>query len=175
VKWLDRIREKNSKSPPMPLPKLTEASSVSKEEGSVSSVSVPRGHDESFGGPQPLSRKPPPPNINSEPCPACGSLQRWRWLDGRLLYRACLIAGDAPAVAVKVHSELLGEALWVVADGLPREQWPTDAPAYTQAEVRLLRQVGPDALAWVHASKGMFGATVVKARQRHAQSKGPTP
>lgn len=80
------------------------------------------------------------------------------------------MAGREPVVAVKVHSPLLDAEVWVVADDLPREAWPTDAPVYTQAEVKILQRVGTDTLAWVHATKTMLGATVVDAGRRHAPS-----
>jgi hypothetical protein len=31
-------------------------------------------------------------------------------------------------IAVKVWSDALQEAIWVVTDGLPRDQWLSDAP-----------------------------------------------
>jgi hypothetical protein len=41
-----------------------------------------------------------PPDELGEPCPACGGKEKWRWLDSRLLCRACLIRSDAlPAEA----------------------------------------------------------------------------
>jgi len=76
------------------------------------------------------------------------------------------MAGEEPIMAVKVWSDSLGEAVWVVADNLPREEWPTDAPAYTQTEGKILCQVGPDTIQWVHATKQMFGAEVVKGDRR---------
>jgi Zinc-binding domain of primase-helicase len=36
----------------------------------------------------------PPPDELGEPCPECGAKEKWRWLDGRSLCRACLISGD---------------------------------------------------------------------------------
>jgi hypothetical protein len=73
---------------------------------------------------------------------------------------------DGPIIAVKVWSEILSEAIWVVADDLPREAWPADALAYTHQEVKVLRQLGQDTLAWVHATKQIFGAQVIAGRQR---------
>jgi hypothetical protein len=70
------------------------------------------------------------------------------------------------AVAVKVWSDMLGEAIWVVADDLPGDEWPTDAPVYTHAEVKQLLQVCPNTLAWVHATKQIFGAQVVDGGTR---------
>ena len=73
---------------------------------------------------------------------------------------------DCAIIALKVWSAVLREAIWVVADDLPREAWPTDALAYTHQEVRILRQIGQDTLAWVHATKRMFGAQVMASRRR---------
>jgi hypothetical protein len=67
-------------------------------------------------------------------------------------------------IAVKVWSPVLGEAVWVVADDLPRDEWPTDAPVYMQSEVKILTYVGSDTLAWVYQLKGLFGATVQEGR-----------
>jgi hypothetical protein len=68
---------------------------------------------------------------------------------------------DHQPIAVKVWSNLLEEALWVVADELPRDQRPTDAPVYSHTEVKILKAVTPKALAWVHLTKGIFMAEVV--------------
>jgi hypothetical protein len=69
--------------------------------------------------------------------------------------------GDEPIVAVHVWSDVLEAAVWVVADDLPRAEWPMDAPVYTYAEVKILTQVGPETLAWVHPVKDIFDARVV--------------
>jgi hypothetical protein len=42
---------------------------------------------------------PPPPDELGEPCLDCGGKEKWRWVDGRLLCRACLIWGDPPPTA----------------------------------------------------------------------------
>jgi hypothetical protein len=82
---------------------------------------------------------------------------------------------DCAIIALKVWSAVLREAIWVVADDLPREAWPTDALAYTHQEVRILRQIGQDTLAWVHATKRMFGAQVIAyGRRLGAQPEPPT-
>jgi len=60
-----------------------------------------------------------------------------------------------------VWSEVLREVIWVVAEDLPREAWPADTLVYTHQEVKVLRQIGQDTLAWVHATKQLFGARVV--------------
>jgi TubC N-terminal docking domain/Zinc-finger of RNA-polymerase I-specific TFIIB, Rrn7 len=31
--------------------------------------------------------------LSDEPCLACGSHERWRWLDGQFICRSCLIRG----------------------------------------------------------------------------------
>src|SRR5262245_29144893 len=69
--------------------------------------------------------------------------------------------------AVKVWSPVLGEAVWVVADDLPRDEWPTDAPVYAHQEVRILMKMGQDTLAWVHAVKAAVDGRVVDGRRRH--------
>jgi hypothetical protein len=38
-----------------------------------------------------LSAAPPADVMSEEPCALCGSHERWRWLDGRLLCRVCLV------------------------------------------------------------------------------------
>ena len=68
-------------------------------------------------------------------------------------------------MAAKVWSEILQAAVWVVADDLPQEAWPNDAPVYTHTEVKLLRQVGPDTLGWVQALKAMVNGRVVAAQR----------
>ena len=70
-------------------------------------------------------------------------------------------------MAVKVWSDILGEAIWVVADHLPQNEWPTDAPVYRHQEVRILKQVGQDTLAWVHAVKVAVDSRIMDGRQRH--------
>jgi hypothetical protein len=71
------------------------------------------------------------------------------------------VLDDRAIIAVKVWSAILGEAIWVVADDLPKEAWPGEAPAYTHQEVKILRQIGQTTLAWVHATKQLFGAQVI--------------
>jgi hypothetical protein len=38
----------------------------------------------------------PPDDLSDEPCPICGSRERWQWLDGRLLCRVCLVLDLVP-------------------------------------------------------------------------------
>jgi hypothetical protein len=71
------------------------------------------------------------------------------------------VPDDRAIVAVKVWSAVLSEAIWVVTDDLPKDAWPADALAYTHQEVKVLRQLGQDMLAWVHTTKQMFGARVI--------------
>jgi hypothetical protein len=69
-----------------------------------------------------------------------------------------------PIMAVKVFSPTLGEAVWVVTDEVPRDQWPRDALVYTHQEVKILSHVGPDTLKWVHPVKELFGACVIDGK-----------
>lgn len=76
-----------------------------------------------------------------------------------------VIQETAPPVAVKIWSPILNTAVWVVADELLKAEWPHDGTmVYTPAEVKILTQVGPDTLAWVHPVKQLFGARVVDGR-----------
>jgi hypothetical protein len=43
-----------------------------------------------------LLSAPPADVIANETCDVCGSRERWQWLDGRELCRACLILNFAP-------------------------------------------------------------------------------
>jgi hypothetical protein len=78
--------------------------------------------------------------------------------------------GDDPPVAVKVWSDVVHAEVWVVADDLPREDWPTDAPVYTHAEVKILARVGSGVLAWVHIVKEAFGARVIESQRAPKRS-----
>jgi hypothetical protein len=80
------------------------------------------------------------------------------------------LLGQAPvqdetsqSVGVKVWSDVLQAAVWVVRDDLPPVEWPHDAPVYTQREVRLLTKIGHDVLQWVNPVKEIFNARVVAA------------
>jgi hypothetical protein len=64
----------------------------------------------------------------------------------------------ADVVAVKVFSPCLDAALWAVADDVPCDAWPTDAPVYQYAEVKRLSGTGKDLLAGVHMVKELFAA-----------------
>jgi hypothetical protein len=69
-------------------------------------------------------------------------------------------------VAVRVWSDMLQEVVWVVDETVPHAKWPSDAPVYTHAEVKMLTRVGPDTLEWVHATKQMLGAQVIAGGRR---------
>lgn len=113
------------------------------------------------------AHKPDLLKLLKTPCPHCGATDWRETPDGGRWCRPCVLAGWEPVAAVKVHSDVLDADLWMVADDVPPDTWPTDAPVYTQAEVKILREVGgPDVLEWVHATKELFGALVLSARQR---------
>ncbi|MBI3329653.1 MAG: hypothetical protein HYZ81_23475 [Nitrospinae bacterium] len=100
------------------------------------------------------------------PCPACGASD-WRATpDGGRWCLPCVLAGRTPVCAYKIHSHVLAMDLWIVADDLPREARPRDAPVYTHAEVMILVQAGPDTLEWVHAVKTMFNGKVVQGHRK---------
>jgi len=69
---------------------------------------------------------------------------------------------DGLIVAVKVWSNVLHAEIWVVADDLPRDNWPQESIIYSHEEVRVLTKVGADTLALVHAVKELFNAQVVE-------------
>jgi hypothetical protein len=124
--------------------------------------------DQRFAEGPPEAHTPPasaasplPDRIVDTPDPHGGSRERERWLGGRAGSRSCLIHGDDPPVAVKVWSDVVHAEVWVVADDLPRDQWPTDAPVYRHMEVKLLSRAGRETLGWVHVVKWLFDARVV--------------
>jgi hypothetical protein len=47
----------------------------------------------------------PPPDELGEPCAYCGATDKWRWIDGRLLCRACLIREAHPIEVVAAASQ----------------------------------------------------------------------
>jgi hypothetical protein len=51
-------------------------------------------------------------------------------------------------VAVKVWSEVLQEAVWVVADGVPMDAYLADGKVLTHREVRVLLEQGRGVKAW---------------------------
>ena len=99
-----------------------------------------------------------------EPMPSTADLTALNDHPPRSVHKA--LGEDVSPMAVKVWSAILGEAIWVVADDLPKDAWPADALAYTHQEVKVLRQIGQDTLAWVHATKRMFGAQVIAGGRR---------
>jgi TubC N-terminal docking domain len=59
--------------------------------------------------------------------------------------------------AVKVWSEVLQEAVWVVADGVPIDDYLGDGKVYTHQEVRVLRTHGRGVKAWAPLDPEMEG------------------
>jgi hypothetical protein len=51
-------------------------------------------------------------------------------------------------VAVKVWSEVLEEAVWVVADGVPIAEYLREGKVFTHHEVRVLRAHGRGVKVW---------------------------
>jgi hypothetical protein len=51
-------------------------------------------------------------------------------------------------VAVKVWSEVLQEAVWVVADGVPIAEYLREGKVFTHHELRVLREQGRGVKAW---------------------------
>jgi hypothetical protein len=91
-----------------------------------------------------------------------------------LVLAAPKLPDDSAFIALKVWSTILDAAIWVVADDLPKEAWPEGALTYTHEEVKILRQIGQDTVAWVHATKQMFGAQVIAGgRRRCAHPEAP--
>jgi hypothetical protein len=43
-----------------------------------------------------LLAAPPADAMSDDPCATCGSRERWRWLDGRLLCRVCVVLDLMP-------------------------------------------------------------------------------
>ena len=108
---------------------------------------------------------PPADRIGDNPCPQCGSRDQWQTPARRWICRPCLLQGADAISALKVWIAVLDASVWVVADHLPRAAWPADAPVYTQAEVAVLRRVGPETLPSVHAVKQIFHAQVLDGHQ----------
>jgi TubC N-terminal docking domain len=59
--------------------------------------------------------------------------------------------------AVKVWSEVLQEAVWVVADGVPIEEYLGDGKVYTHHEVRMLLAQGRNVKTWAPLDTEMEG------------------
>jgi TubC N-terminal docking domain len=62
--------------------------------------------------------------------------------------RAPVSARRDDIAAVKVWSEVLQEAVWVVADGVPLDAYLGDGKVYTHHEVRVLLAQGRGVKAW---------------------------
>jgi TubC N-terminal docking domain len=61
--------------------------------------------------------------------------------------RAPMLSEDTIA-AVKAWSEVLQEAVWVVAEGVPIHEFLADGKVYTYHEVRVLMEQGRGVKAW---------------------------
>lgn len=59
--------------------------------------------------------------------------------------------------AVKVWSEVLEEAIWVVADGVPIDEYLGEGKVYTHHEVRVLLAQGRGVKAWAPLDMEMEG------------------
>jgi TubC N-terminal docking domain len=59
--------------------------------------------------------------------------------------------------AVKVWSEVLQEAVWVVADDVPLDEYLADGRVYTYHEVRVLLEQGRGVKAWAPLDTEMEG------------------
>jgi hypothetical protein len=66
------------------------------------------------------------------------------------------VQGD-DLVAVKVWSEVLQEAMWVVADGVPIDEYLGDGKVFTHSEVRVLLARGRGVKAWAPLDMEMEG------------------
>jgi hypothetical protein len=88
--------------------------------------------------------------------------------DGRITHRRQMPASPmGEPTAVKGFSDILGAAIWVVADNLPQGEWPDDGClVYTHREVRQLLAAGQDTLPAVHMTKQTLSANVVSAKGR---------
>jgi len=48
-----------------------------------------------------LLTAPPADVVSEDPCPVCGSRERWQWIDGRSLCRVCLVLDLAPLTLLR--------------------------------------------------------------------------
>lgn len=71
--------------------------------------------------------------------------------------RAQVPPQDEDIVAVKVWSEVLQEAVWVVADGVPIDEYLGDGKVFTHHEIRVLRAHGRGVKAWAPLDAEMDG------------------
>jgi hypothetical protein len=58
-----------------------------------------------------LFSEAPPPDELGEPCADCGTKEKWRWLDGRLLCRACLLR-ETPAMVSPPRHQVRRREPW---------------------------------------------------------------
>jgi hypothetical protein len=70
--------------------------------------------------------------------------------------RAPMLSEDTIA-AVKAWSEVLQEAIWVVADGVPVAEYLGEGKVFTHHEVRVLRAHGRGVKAWAPLDTEMEG------------------
>jgi hypothetical protein len=59
-----------------------------------------------------------------------------------------LMPSDDDIAAIKVWSEVLREAIWVVADGVPIDEYLREGKVFTHHEIRVLRVQGRGVKAW---------------------------
>jgi hypothetical protein len=70
--------------------------------------------------------------------------------------RAPMLSEETIA-AVKAWSEVLQEAVWVVAEGVPIHEFLADGKVYTYHEVRVLMEQGRGVKAWAPLDSEMDG------------------
>jgi hypothetical protein len=71
--------------------------------------------------------------------------------------RAPMLPRRDDIAAVKVWSEVLQEAVWVVADGVPIDEYLGDGKVYTHHEVRVLLAQGRNVKTWAPLDTEMEG------------------
>lgn len=83
---------------------------------------------------------------------------------------------DRPTL-IRIRSEVLGEDIWLAADSLRLPPGDASAPhlheglvVYRAREMRILRQMKPDALRLMHEVKRVFGGSVEDAASKVAIS-----
>ncbi len=121
-KWLAQVRQKNLYPPPSEVPKVPKVpfGTFGTDYHEGSQLFAPLAHDpfgtfgtEPVGGAEVFSPAPDatiaaryPPDELGEPCPDCGSQEKWVWLDERRLCRPCLIRGEPPSSG-KQHKRIM--------------------------------------------------------------------
>jgi hypothetical protein len=137
MKYLDRLREKTENSLDMKCQRFQKPSfdtfGTSVPGASLLFEPLVRDPSDTFSTPQVEGTKvfqalPPPtiadrypPDELGEPCPDCGGIEKWRWLDGRLLCRTCLIRGDPSPAEARATPTNCTPAAVVVEDGATPE------------------------------------------------------